>query len=143
MTNNNSERGESKLYYDSTNNIDIAQWHDNKVVTVVSTLGVGGIVPVKRRFGADIIDLSTKKCVREYQKFMGGVDRGDQIRETGAGFCRKSHFKKWYSKSFFAVCDFMLLNSYLSWNLATDSTERNGKRHLWTFQFYSTFAEDY
>ena len=94
MTNKNSGRGESKLYYGSIHNVAIAQWYGNKVVTVISTLGVGGIVPVKRRFGADITDLSTEKCVREYQKFMGGVDRGDQIRETGAGFCRKSHFKK-------------------------------------------------
>ena len=29
MTNNNPDRGDSKLYYDNVNNVNIAQWHDN------------------------------------------------------------------------------------------------------------------
>ena len=94
MTKKNSERGDSKFYYDSNYDVGLTQWHDNKVVSVMLTLGLCGKVNIKRRVGADVIDILTEKCIREYQLYMGGVDRGNQIRETGAGFCKKAHFKK-------------------------------------------------
>lgn len=112
------------------------------MVTVVSTSGVGGIGSVKHRTGDEIMDPQTEICIREYQKYMGGVDRGDQIHKTSAVFCRKSLFKKWYKKVCFAVCDFMLLSSYLSWDLAVDSKQRHGKRHIRKCQFYSAFVEE-
>jgi len=37
MSKANSERGDSRIFYNNVNNVAIAQWHDNKVVTVVST----------------------------------------------------------------------------------------------------------
>ena len=46
MTKNNSERSNAKIYYDKNNKVAVAQWHDNKVVTVVFTLGVAGKTPV-------------------------------------------------------------------------------------------------
>ena len=88
MDKKNSQRGDSKLYYDKGTKVALAQWHDNKIVSVVSTLGVAGKVDVQRRSGQSVINVSTEKCVKNYQEYMGGVDRGDQIRETGAGFCR-------------------------------------------------------
>ena len=142
MTVKNSQRGDSKLYYDPTYKVAIAQWHDNKVVNVVSTLGLSGKVNISRRLGQNVVEISTEKCIREYQLYMGGVDRGDQIRETGAGFCRKAHFKKWYKKSFFAICDFMLLNSYIAWNLAAKSRNSYNKRELQKHEFYAAFAEE-
>ena len=93
MDKRKSQHGDSKLYYDKASRVALAQWHDNKVVSVVSTLGVAGKVDVQQRSGQSIINVSTEKYVKEYQEYMGGVDRGDQIRETGAGFCRKAHFK--------------------------------------------------
>ena len=38
MTTKDSDRGDSVLYYDEINNVALAQWHDNKIVNVVSTL---------------------------------------------------------------------------------------------------------
>ena len=40
-----SERVDSKIYYNKTNKVAIAQWYDNKVVTVVSTLVTREKVP--------------------------------------------------------------------------------------------------
>ena len=91
MSKKNSNRGDCKLYYDDVNKVAVRQWHNNKVVSVVSTLGVRGKVCIQRRSGANILELDTEMCAREYQLGMGGVDRGDQMRETGAGFCRKAH----------------------------------------------------
>ena len=42
MDKKKSVRGDSKLFYDSANNVAVTQWHDNKIVTIVSTLGVKG-----------------------------------------------------------------------------------------------------
>ena len=88
-----------------------------------------------------MIDLTMEIAVRKYQKGMGGVDRGDQQRETGAGFCRKAHFKKWYKKSFFAICDFMLLNSFIAWNMAA-AERRSTKKRLVKSDFNTVVAEE-
>ena len=101
MSKTNSLRGDSKFYYDVNNQVSIVQWHDNKIVNVVSTLGSHGKVDIQRRVGSKMKIFTTEKCIKAYQENMGGVDRGDQIRDMGAGFCRKAHFKKWYKKTFF------------------------------------------
>ena len=125
---NKSVRGDSKVYYDKTNKVIIAQWYDNKLVTLVSIVGVKGKLPIQRRKGSDLIYLTTKACVKSYQLGMGDVDRGDQIRETGASLCQNSHFKKRYNKYVFAVCDFMVLNSFIAWNMST--CERKSKKNV-------------
>ena len=72
---------------------------------------------------------------------MGGVDRGDQLRETGAGFCRKAHFHKWYKKSFMAIADFMILNSYVAWNMAANEKYTTIKP-LRKYNFHAGLAEE-
>ena len=72
----------------------VIQWIDNKVVKCTSTLEILGLVPVKRRKGSGILDLTVEAALRAYQEFMDGVDRGDQYREMGAGFASKSQYKK-------------------------------------------------
>ena len=135
------ERGRSKVLYDHVNKVMVTQWVDNKVVSCTSTLEVSGTVPVTRRYGADVLDLTVEKCLSLYQQGMGGVDRGDQYRELGAGFTTKAHFKKWYKKAFFAVLDFMTLNSFFAWNMAAENPILNRfplKKH----EYYSALAEE-
>ena len=55
MTKKNSERNSSKIYCNKINKVAVAQCHDNKVDTVVSTLGVAGRTPVYRWKGSDIL----------------------------------------------------------------------------------------
>ena len=140
MTKSNSNRGEYKFYYDRHNKKALVQWHDNRIVNIVSSLGLGK-VEIKRRVGSQLREYCTEKCVVKYQKHMGGVDRGDQIRQRGSGFCRKAHFKKWYKKSFFAILDFMLLNSYTAWQMASNmrKTKINEMRKC---DFYACVAEE-
>ena len=47
---------------DEINNVALAQWHDNKIVNVVSTLGVCGKGDVKRRAGQSVVDISTENA---------------------------------------------------------------------------------
>ena len=77
MSKKKSERRKLKVYYDKTNNVAVAQWHNNKVVTVVSTIGVNGKLPFQQRKESIVLDLTTESCARKYQLGMGGVDRGD------------------------------------------------------------------
>ena len=106
------------------------------------TLGDKGILNINCHIGPEILDDITKQCIREYQLYLAGVDRGNQIRETGAGFYRKAYFKKWYKKSFFAICNFMQLNSYIAWNLAIDNGHKSTKRPLYKFEFNTVLAEE-
>ena len=76
-----AERGANMVVYDKKNRILCTQWMDNKVVQCTSTLGVSGLTTVSRRSGATIIELQVEKALRMYQKYMDGVDRGDQICE--------------------------------------------------------------
>ena len=142
MTMTNSLRGDSNFFNDPNNQVSIVQWHDNKIVNVVSTLGSHGRVDVSRRVGSQMKLFTTEKCIRSYQENMGGVDRGDQIRDMGAGFCRKAHFKKWYKKTYFSILDFMLLNSYIAWGMAAGA--RSSKKNLLRkCDFYACLAEEF
>lgn len=134
-------RGSNMVLYDKTNKVLVLQWKDNKVVSCTSTLGVSGLVPVKRRVGPNVVEFQVEKALRAYQEYMDAVDRGDQIREVGSGFASKAHYKKWYKKAFFAVIDFMLLNSLFAWNMsANDDTL---KRLVVTKSaFYAALAEE-
>ena len=65
-------------------------------ITLIVFLFESGIqekLPVQRRKEPNLMDLTTEVCIQSYQLVMGDVERGDHIRETGAGFCQKSHFK--------------------------------------------------
>ena len=73
-----------------------------------------------------------------YQKTMFGVDKGDQIRVHGGGFLNKSHFKKWYKKTYLAILDCMLMNAHIAWNLA--AKEDNGKTPFSRHQFMNIVA---
>ena len=137
----NMDRGLSKLLYDHVNKVVVSQWVDNKVVACTSTLEVSGRVPVDRRSGNDILHLTVEKSLKYYQEGMGGVDRGDQYRELGAGFATKAHYKKWYKKAFFAVLDFMLLNSFFAWNMAAEDPVLNRFR-LPKDKYYAALAEE-
>ena len=107
----------------------------------MSTLGVKVKLHAQYRKGYDLIDLTTKAYVRSYQLGMAGIDMGDQILETGADFYLKSHFTKWYNTYFFAVCDFMVLNSYVAWNIS--AREHKSKHNiLRKCDFYANLAEE-
>ena len=80
-------------------------------------------------------------CIHEYQLGMGCVNQCDQIHKTGVGLCCKTHLKTWYNKSYFVVCDFMILNSYISPNMAaTGCCTRKNK--LAKHHFYAILAEE-
>ena len=152
----NNPRGTYKMAYDKVNKILCMTWMDTKQVRVVTTLGEEQVGKVHRRSGADRGEFPCPKAIIHYQKNMGAVDKGDQIRLLGGGFAAKSHFKKWYKKCFMGILDFMMLNAYIAWNLTVEETghrRRGGviwkrqarllqRRHLRRHEFYSILAQE-
>ena len=72
---------------------------------------------------------------------MVGIDIVDQIREKGVSFCRRAYFHKWCKKLSVTICNFMLLNSYIAWNMAANERYLKGKI-LCKCDFYAWLAEE-
>jgi hypothetical protein len=146
---NNVPRGTFKRLVDNRLGMVITRWKDNRALQVVSTIMAKGIGDVQRRVGRDKITVRCPNDIIQYQKHMGGVDRGDQHRVMGAGFANVAHFKKWYKKAFLGICDFSLLQAFTAWNLGVttqDRSRRGGvgttRRELKKWEFYSVAAEE-
>ena len=114
---NKSPRGSMKQMYDERNQLLEIQWKDSKVLGFVSTIQISGTTTVMRRSGPNILHVTCPPAIAKYNKYMGGVDRGDAYRKKSGGFAQKSHFKKWHKKAALTVNDFMLLNAWAAWCL--------------------------
>ena len=58
------------------------QWQDKQLITMLTTIHDDKMISKKRRsrFGKDNEeDVNKPLCIEEYNKYMGGVDRSDQL----------------------------------------------------------------
>ena len=86
---------------------------------------------VTQRRGQEIINVQCPIDITEYQQNMDGVDRGDQLRQHGADFSAKAHFRKWHKRGHFGICDFSLLNSHIAHNLSCERMVHRGQEICW------------
>jgi hypothetical protein len=137
-------RGQFKMAWDPVNRVQVGQWVDNRVVSIVSTNRSTKIGTVQRRIGAVRENLPCPQILISYQKTMFGVDKGDQYRAAGIGFASKSHFKKWYKKALMGVLDFMLLNGFMAWRMSIKYCARKvpGRPKLERYEFYAACAQE-
>ncbi|GBN62701.1 hypothetical protein AVEN_94309-1 [Araneus ventricosus] len=56
-------------------------WKDKKEITLVSTANKYTIESTKRRIGGNVASIPCPLTIRQYNKFMGGVDLTDQKRQ--------------------------------------------------------------
>ena len=106
----NAPRGSILQKYDPTNKILFVQWKDNKVVNLISTLGMPDLVEVERRIGSEKVKVPCVKAIQHYVQHMMGIDVVDYHNRIGGGFTHRAHFKKWYKKVLLGVVDFMRIN---------------------------------
>ena len=92
---------------------------------------------MKRRVGPNIVEFKVESVLWAYQEFMDVVDRGDQIRKVPSRFAFKAHYKK----AFFAVLDFMVLNSLFAWNMSANDAILKYLR-VTKYAFYTALAEE-
>ena len=134
-------KGTTKLMVDKVNGVLCVQWVDSKVVQCVSTKMNAKIGVVGRQVAHKKQPVPCPEAIIDYQEHMFGVDKGDQIRAHGGGFSSKAHYQKWYKKGFFAILDMMLMNAYISWNVAARDYPRYELPRLSRHDFYWYIAQ--
>ena len=103
-------RGESVTV--QAGKVSASAWMDRKMVMVMSTNcqpSSCGTVSRKQRDGTSL-EVPCPESIISYNKFMGGVDRGDQLR--GYYRCR-SRSRKFYKYIFFFLLDVAITNAYI------------------------------
>ena len=92
-------------------NVCASSWMDRKIVTVMSTTSqpdVGSVL--RRQKDGSRISVPCPLSIMEYNNFMGGVDRGDQVR--GYYSCR-TKCRKFYKYIFHFLLDVAITNAYI------------------------------
>ena len=95
---------------------------------------------IQLQIGSVKKSFSCPSALVHYQRHMGGVDKGDQIRGHFGGFAAQSHFKKWYKKTLVAVLDCMLLNGWRLWNMSAPKVI--GRKRLLIYEFLQVVSHE-
>ncbi len=91
-------------------------WLDNKPVNFISTADTTEIVSVERRIKHEKVKVPAPVVVKNYNKYMGGVDKHDKLRSTFS--LGKHHkFKKYYVKLMLFLVDVTMTNSWIYYKL--------------------------
>ena len=89
------------------------KWMDKRQVTMLSTIHDDEMIDKRRRtrLATDGVEVIKKpKIIEEYNKYMGGVDKADQL-VTYYGFCHRT--RKWYKRVFFHLFEVTIVNAYI------------------------------
>ena len=91
----------------------VVQWHDKRVVSILTTVHSASPVAVERRSrrasgGREQVE--KPEAIVEYNKYMGGVDKGDQLLSY-YGFPHRT--VKWWKRAFYYLLDVAIINSYI------------------------------
>ena len=110
--------------------ITATSWQDNKIFTVMSTncQPNQGETVLRRQRNGSRVALPCPTAVVLYNAYMGGVDRGDQLR--GYYSCRsRSH--KFYKYVFYFLVDTAITNAYI---LHTKFVPSHAYKHVKDFR---------
>ncbi len=113
---------------DLGSNVMALQWMDKKVVTMLTNIHENEMVSKNRRsrFGVDHIEQVDKPvCIDQYNQFMGGVDKSDQLLSY-YGFHHKTI--KWSTRASFHLLDLAIVNSYILYKLSEQ--DKKHKTHI-------------
>lgn len=107
------ERGFYDFAADVNNNVNAIRWNDNNVVTILSNqFGIEPLKTVERysRIKRQRINVPQPNAIQMYNKYMGGVDLGDNgISNYRIGI----RGKKWYTPIFFWILDVAITNAWI------------------------------
>ena len=112
------KKGEVKV--ESTDGVLALKWMDKRPVCMLSTIHGDEMVTKRRRTRlaeGGVEDINKPLVVAEYNTYMGGVDKADQL----LSYYPFSHRTvKWWKRAFFHLLDVALVNSYIMY---TESTQ--------------------
>jgi hypothetical protein len=112
-------------------------WINNKAVHFISTADTTESVTVSRRTKDKKVGISAPICIKNYKKYMGGVDHHDRLWSTFS-LGKKDHFKKYYVKLSLFLCNTGFTNAWIYCKLCNpDATKKYGSRA----DFFKSIAE--
>lgn len=98
-------------YRFSSQDIGVFKWRDNKIVTFISNFhGNQESSVTRKQKDGSVVELHCPEVVKDYNKYMGGVDHADRLRSC-YGVSRRS--KKWWHKLFWGLLDICFVNAYV------------------------------
>lgn len=97
-------------------NLMLLKFHDRKMVHLLSTVDKGEMILTGKNNPRDQTPLRKPEVVVNYDKYMGGVDRADQMISYST-----FHFRtlKWWKRVIFHVLSLAVLNAYLLYKSCT------------------------
>ena len=100
------------------------KWMDKRPVNMLSTVHDDSMVTKQRRTrhapgGQE--EIRKPSVVEEYNKYMGGVDKGDQLLSY-YGFSHRT--VKWWRRAFFHLIDLAIVNAYILYTLSQQANRK-------------------
>ena len=104
-------RGDMVIAYERVNGIMACSWYDGNQVVLMSTADGTGVASVTRQINRKSVAVPAPSAIPQYNQYMQGVDRVDQLRARFS-LADGHSFKKWYKKFAMAIIDFARVNAY-------------------------------
>ena len=107
------KRSSYSYVLEANSNIQVVRWYDNRAVTLISSYLPVPPEDEARRYDRkekEFVNIVRPNVVREYNKFMGGVDLSDMLIEL---YRIDMPLKKWYMRIIFYLIDMSVSNSWL------------------------------
>ena len=121
-------RGDCAWGIDSDRKILAVSWYDGSIVNMVSNADASEMSTVQRTIKGTSTEIPAPVCVKEYNKYMQGVDRLDQLRSRFS--VSDGHtFKKWHKKLAMAIFDIARFNAYMTRKLVVKTNSRDRDPH--------------
>ena len=114
----NTKRGDMIVAVNASQKIVACSWMDGSVVNMLSNADSSGTSIVTRQLKQKKVEFKAPLVVKEYNKFMQGVDRTDQMRSSRYSIADGHSFKKWHKKLAMAFIDIARVNAYETRKLA-------------------------
>ncbi|XP_021194177.3 piggyBac transposable element-derived protein 3 [Helicoverpa armigera] len=134
-------RGSFDQCTDTLTNITLVRYNDNNIVTVASTeCGVEPLAKVKRYCDKQKKDVDQPRCIVNYNKYMGGVDRLDQ----NVGCYRISiRLKRWYWQLLMFPINVCMNNAFQLYKLSPASQNNQHDYLSFTRHVVTTYLQTF
>jgi len=102
-------------------NLVATTWKDKRLVCFLSTYfdPVGNDTVRRKQKDGSTIDLPSCPVVKGYNKYMGGVDLGDQLR---GAYSVSNKSRKWWRYLLWFCVDISIVNAYILKSLSPNQT---------------------
>ena len=106
------------------------KWQDKRPVNMLSTIHDDSRVTKSRRtrlVSGGIEEVQKPAMVDQYNTYMGGVDKGDQLMSY-YGFSHRTI--KWWRRAFFHLVENAIVNAYILYRLSTQQGRKLDHKHF-------------